>query len=303
MQKIKTKLILSLVILSLIIAGICIDAKKKQSFSSNNVTATPGTEIQDQQSQILSQAWKLSRVGNVPNAIKRFTKVLEDPNANRDQKVQALFGLANVYQFSSPSQPQQAQNYFHRIMTDFSGHRVVPWAMLRIAQLQNANDPEAVTKARELYQDILTDHYDSAACDEAVLSLAATYFAENDPQIVQLGLETLEKYLAQNPDNALVTSMLFRLSYWYQEVERNYQKALPHSLRLGELKTCNPKRWAMVYWGLGQIYSIQFGEYDKALPWYERIPVDCPRDYLTYPAQNKIDLMRKKIKTQGEINE
>lgn len=299
MWKSKNSKILSLFWLIIVIAGIYLfDQGKTESAAKAN--APVGNQGFDNYSKSLSEAWKLSRVGNAPKATELFEEVLESAGACERQKVQALFGLGNVYQFSSPSRPVEAENNFIEIINGFPNSEVVPWAMLRVGQLQDLHDERTRRKAREVYQSILTEYSDSPACDEAALELAGTYFAENDPEIVNLGLETLENYLAEHPDNKLVTSMLFRLSYWYQEVERDYEKALPHSIRLGELKTCNPKRWAMVYWGLGQMYSIEFGEYEKALKWYDRILIDCPRDLLTYPARKKAEKMQEKLRADNE---
>lgn len=246
-------------------------------------------------SRQLEEAWKLSRLGNSPAAEKKFMNVIESSDSAPRQKIQALFGLGNLCQFLSPSQPREAERYFARIVTDFPQSEVVPWAMLRIAQLQDQAGPESIDKSRSLYRDILSGYPDSGACDEAALSLAGSYFRETNPEIVRVGVETLETYLARNPDNPLVTSMLFRLSYWYQEVERDYKAALPYAARLGEMKTCNPKRWAMVYWGLGQMWSLRFEDDAKALFWYEKILEECPRDYLTYPAQKKVLQMQQRI--------
>ncbi len=300
----KSKNSKTLLLFWLIIAIVGIYSFNQGKTESASETNTPVDNQEfDNYSKSLSKAWKLSRVGNAPKATELFEEVLESAGSSDRQKVQALFGLGNVYQFASPSRPVEAENKFIEIINGFPNSEVVPWAMLRVGQLQDLNDERTRRKAREVYQTILTEYSDSPACDETVLELAGTYFAENDPEIVYLGLETLENYLAEHPDNKLVTSMLFRLSYWYQEVERNYKKALPHSIRLGKLKTCNPKRWAMVYWGLGQMYSIKFGEYEEALKWYDRILIDCPRDLLTYPARKKVEKMQEKLSTQGAVND
>lgn len=236
----------------------------------------------------LTDAWTQSRMGNVPKAAEFFECVLEEAAAEPSQRVQALFGLGNVYQFCSPAQPLRAEQYFQRIVTEYPSSDVAPWAQLRVGQLQDLQNPAGRERAQELFASILDEHGDEDVADEAALSLAATYFMETDPTIVQLGLITLEEHMQRRPDNALASSMLFRLSYWYMEVERDYDKGLQYGLLLGAAGMCNPKRQAMQYWGMGQVLSLRMGKDDEALMWYQRVVDEFPRDYLTYPASQKV---------------
>ncbi len=286
-----------LAILILVYSQSCLkdDKADAQSFTA--------AEAAEMNSKMLSQAWELFRVGNMPGAGDIFTAIFESYTSSEPQRIQALFGLGSVCEFSSPAKPKDAENYFMMIAHSFPNSSVAPWAVLRAAQLQDIYNTEGREKARTLFQDILSNYKGSSACDETILSLAGTYFVDTDPEVVGIGLKTLEDYIAAKPDNLLITSMLFRLSYWYQEVQRDYVKGFEYGLTLGEIKMCNPNRQAMQYWGLGQMLSIKFGDYQEALKWYNKVVAECPRDYLTYAAAQKAVEMQQKIHLSGVKDE
>ncbi len=287
-------------VLAILIAVYSQSRLKDDKAGAQSFTAAEAAEMN---SKMLSEAWELFRIGNMPGAGDIFTAIFESSTSNEQQIIQALFGLGSVCEFSSPSKPKDAENYFMMIVHSYPNSSVAPWAVLRAAQLQDIYNTEGRETARELFQGILDNYKGSSACDETILSLAGTYFVEIEPEAVAVGLKILEDYIVEEPDNLLLTSMLFRLSYWYQEVQRDYVKGFEYGLMLGEIKMCNPNRQAMQYWGLGQMLSIKFGDYKEALKWYNKVAAECPRDYLTYAAAQKAVEMQQKIHLSGVKDE
>jgi len=66
--------------------------------------------------------------------------------------------------------------------------------------------------------------------------------------------------------------------YWYQEVDRDYDRGLEHSIALSEMKMSDPARWGQVMWNTAQVYRIRKNNPAEALRWYRRIVDEAPND-------------------------
>jgi tetratricopeptide (TPR) repeat protein len=250
-----------------------------------------------QYSDILRQAWNAYYTGNNPKAQKLFQQVLDSKNANEPECVQSLFGIGINFGYALHRDHEKARFSFQHIINEYPLNPAAPWALLELAYLSGTDTPEQRKTARKYYHNIFKKYPESIATHEAALRLASTYFFEIDPKLNSKAVETLENHLKKYPDNPLASIMRFRLTYWYEEVLRDYGKGLEHALILGELKMADPYRWPMQYWNIAQMYRIKFNKPLEAIKWYQKIIDECPRDYLVFAAKQYVKELSEELES------
>ena len=274
------------------------EALQEQKTSENSDIAYLTTDRQqgDKFSSVLKRAWQAYNTANNPKAAGLFQEVLAADNANDAERVQALFGLGVNSGYSIHSDQQKAKQYFTQIVENYPQNPAAPWAMMELAYLLGTDTLQERNNGRKYYLQIIEKYPNSPAIHEATLRMASTYFFEIDPELNSNAVKVLEEHLKKYPDNPLVSTMRFRLAYWYEEVDRDYEKGLEHALILGELKMADPYRWPMQYWNIAQMYRIKFNKPAEAVKWYQKIVDEAPRDYLVYAAKEFIKGLSEEIK-------
>jgi tetratricopeptide (TPR) repeat protein len=252
----------------------------------------------------LKKAWRAFDIGDTRTVHELFTRVSEKADATDAEKVQALFGLATNYQFAIPKgKPDKAREYFQRIVDEHPKNTVAAWALLKLGILEGSADLEARNRAKVFYQRVRDEYPTSLAIHEATLRIAMGYFFDMEPEQVAIAIEMLEKHMKDYPDNPLASIMLFRLSYWYSEIERDYEKSIKHGLVLGEMKMADPQRWGMQFWGVAQTLRYRLNQPEEAIKWYQKIIDDCPRYYLVLPARRAIAELTEQLKNKPQEKE
>jgi tetratricopeptide (TPR) repeat protein len=255
----------------------------------------------DKFSEDLRKAWEAYGVGNSNLASSYFQKVFDVEQSNDSERVQALYGLAVNAAYGTPERPKKAKKYFKQIAEQYPQNTVAAWALLKLGQLEGTDTSQQRQIAREYYRRLLEQYPDSLAIHESVVRLAGTYFHELDPNLTEIGTEILEKHLEKYPDNPLASIMRFRLFYWYAEVEKDYDRAIKHGAKLGEMKMANSDRWGQQYWSVAQIYLYKLNEPQEALKWYKKIVDERSRDLFVFPAKQKIKQITEQLEIQSKI--
>ena len=249
----------------------------------------------------LQKAWRSFNIGDTQKAHDLFQQVESRPDATEAEKVQALFGLATNYQFAIPKgKPEKARQYFRRIIEEYPNNSTASWALLKLGTMEGSANLDARNRARKYYREVLAQYPSGLAIHEATLRLAQTYFFELEPEEAANGMEILENHMKQYPDNPLASSMLFRLSYWYSEVERDYENSYRHGRILGELQMADPQRWGMQFWNVAQTLRFRLNQPEESLKWYRKLIDDCPYHYLVLPSRIAIAQLHEQLNEQAE---
>jgi tetratricopeptide (TPR) repeat protein len=256
--------------------------------------AVPDVVMEDKDT-LLRTAWKSFSMMDTDGAANLFVDLATDEETKTADKQQALYGLIVCYEHGIPDPDfVKAMQYAEEFMEEYSDSDLAPWVMLEKGHIyQETGRPE---KAREVYKKILDKYDNSHAIHETALALANSYFYEMDEDVAGNGIDVLKQHLKEYPDNKLKRIMLFRLSYRLAETELKYEKALTYAERLGELKMCDPFRWGMQFWLLGQIYNLELGNVDKAVYWYQKIIDECEYDQRVFSAKQMINRLKKQEK-------
>ena len=266
-------------------------AQSSQAEDQGLAALTSERQQAGEHAQVFRDAWQAHRRGDSPEAVSLFESVLADASSSDAERVQAYYGLATVMTFGITPDKQRARELLTRIIDDHPGNPTAPWALLELGRLRAGPTPEAKQDERDTYQRVIDEYPNSVAIHEATVRLAGSYYTELDPALVQLATSLLENHLSEHPDNPLASVMHFRLMYWYQEVDRDYDLGLKHSITLGEMKMSDPARWGQHMWSTAQTYRLRKNNPTEALRWYRKIVEEAPNDRMVGDAKQMIELL------------
>lgn len=265
-------------------------------------TLTRERQRADRYSEELSKGWRHFHGGRSDQARTVFEGVLESRNATAAGRVQALYGLGLCHKFRRPvSRPDAARESFQRIVEEFPESSVVPWALLELgilarkkwADLDHQGSGHENDEARGYFLRILKDFPDSLAIHEAAVRLASSWFFEVRPEVSRRGVEILEEHLRRYPDNPLASTMHYRIAFWYLSVAQNYPKGVPHLVRQGEMKLCDPFRWGQNYWQVAQFLRFGLKRPEEAVLWYEKVIAEAPGTAMVLSARKELAQLRE----------
>ena len=226
----------------------------------------------DRFSHELSAAWQSLDGLKFEDAGAEFEIVLNAEGASRRDRVQALYGLALCHKYKHPG-PDTAlsRSYFERIVREYPDNKTAAWALMELGMLEDVESADGRARARAYYERVVGSYPESVAVHEVVLRLADTYLRfELDGDLVDRGLGVIEEHIRRYPDNPLVGTMHYRLAYFYYACLQDYERSLPHAVRLGELRMEDPFRRPADNWQTAMNF-LRLGRAADALPWFERI--------------------------------
>ena len=82
-------------------------------------------------------------------------------------------------------------------------------------------------------------------------------------------------FIGEYTNNPLAVSMHHRLNYFYFACLQDYEKSLPHAVRLGTLGVEDPSRRADDNWQTG-VNFLRLNRIAEARLWFEKIVVENP---------------------------
>lgn len=272
----------------------------KTAASSNPTAVHLSTDKQSavRYSEILVRAWKFYDGKLLDQAKREFNVVLEAQDAKGDDIIQALFGIGLCYVNTEPfPEKEKALKSFQKIVEDYPGSKIAPWALMEIGNLKNEKGNTGQKEAQGVYRRVIGEYPESMAIHEAVLRLANSLFYELKDSDMNVAASLLENHLQQHPENPLASTMHFRLDYYYSQIRQDYEKCIVHAVKLGELGMSDPFRSSRQYWHIAEIYRLMLNQPDKAIPWYRKIILDIPKSEHVYAARQRLNELNASLET------
>lgn len=251
----------------------------------------------DQLGAELIRAWQYLDDLKFEDAREEFDLVFKAERAGEGDRVQALYGLALCYKYTFPRPDTDlSRAYFERILSEYPSNSVAAWSLMELGMLEDLESVEGRRRARQYYEEVLESYPESVAVHEVVLRLADTYLRfELDSTLIERGLAVLENHIYRYPDNPLVGSMHYRLAYFYYACLQDYERSLPHAIRIGELRMEDPFRRPADNWQTAMNF-LRLGRVEEALPWFERIVRENPQSRQVLSARQMIDTIEVYLK-------
>ena len=244
----------------------------------------------------LRRGWQNLDALKFEDAGENFTIVLKAEEPGDRDRLQALYGLALCHKYKHPGPDTDlSRAYFERIVSEYPSNSVAAWSLMELGMLEDLESVEGRRRARSYYEKVLDAYPDSVAVHEVVLRLADTFLRfELDAALIERGLAVLEDHIHRHPNNPLVGSMHYRLAYFYYACLQDYERSLPHAVRVGELRMEDPFRRPADNWQTAMNF-LRLGQVREALPWFERIVRENPQSRQVLSARRMISAIENNI--------
>ncbi len=227
-----------------------------------------------------------------------FRSVARHAEQGSETWAQAVFGQAVCAHQASPATRErvnEAARLYELLFSTSPDSKYSAAAMIALARLHelldysgDVIDDEA---ARRLYKAVLDNWPDHEIAHEAMLRLADSHIRDfENESSVGMGVQMLEQWLVQHPDNPLAWVYCEYLGE-VQMSRGNLELALSYLLRADELGL-NAVRVGYIYWLLGQL-GEELGRMEVAIKYYRKLVIESPRGGRSYDAYLALQRIRR----------
>jgi len=226
-------------------------------------------------------------------AIDAFTHMRDQLDPGDPVYREATFGLAVALQHRTPPLAEYNQRAadLYRELADSAQDDIAARSLLnlgRILELRDfQGDPIKPDEAAEVYDEVITQYPDQPITHEAAFRYAGALIQQYDqPERVQAGVDFLEGWLDDHPDNPFAGGMHLVLYDHYREDNQNAQ-ALRHLVE-GDAVGLPVPRVGEYYWQAGELAREFPDQLDTAVRFYTKTVVETPSSGRAYQALDRL---------------
>lgn len=208
--------------------------------------------------------------------------------------VEVTFATAVAAWHSSPpsaSSTEHAKALFEEIVERANDPSVIALAKLNLARIAEVsdylNDPVDISRAQQLYQEVMAMDPGGEYGSEATLRLAQTYVQSLTHEGVQEAIQTLEKYLNDYPNSKWRNVVAQYLGDLYIERLNDPAKALSNYQIALESGFANATREHIYVWRMAQL-AKQSGDELLGAEYCQKLIREYPRSQFGWFAANQI---------------
>ncbi|MCS6771689.1 MAG: tetratricopeptide repeat protein [Kiritimatiellae bacterium] len=245
----------------------------------------------------LSSGWQNFRLAEFDLATRDFEAALAAAAPGSEPYLQALFGLANVWNLRRPGEdPEKARAYYQRILREAPGHDLAAWSELALARMIHVvpvgQEPDYAA-VRAAYRAIMDKYPGHLAAKEATIYLNATLVATLDPDLTRQAISNLQAFVASGTREFLQPAWsLMAVGYNTLGMQKERLEAEIRALETTEIDPANPfNEFAWQYWNIATIAEFETGDFDLARAYYRRLIEEYPADVRVYPAREALERM------------
>jgi tetratricopeptide (TPR) repeat protein len=249
---------------------------------------------------LLAEGWRSYSTGDFEYSAGLFHSVLEAPGVAEQQRFSALLGLATNYHMNSSPNLDRAGDYYTQLgQLNVEGAERLSLLALGKIDLAKGLRLEGRAKLTTLRR----DYPESVEADEATLMLAQMFLsprldkaaaggfmlpAEDD---ARRGLDALEGWLLERPDNSLAAVMHMMLGNEYVE-RQEYGKALAHLESALDIGIASARTRGSITWQIARIAERELKDYPRAEKYYALFVAGSRRHVLYYRAQESLERVK-----------
>lgn len=247
--------------------------------------------------EALRAGWQYFRLAEYDLAVRDFESALASAPTGSEEYLQALFGLANVWNLRRPGEdPARARELYQRILREAPRHDLAAWSDLALARMLHVvpvgQEPD-YEKVRAAYRAIIEKYPDHLAAKEATIYLNATLVATLDPALTRQAISNLQAFVASGTKEFVQPAWsLMAVGYNTLDMQKERLEAEIRALETTEIDPANPfNEFAWQYWNIATIAEFEVGDFDLARAYYRRLIDEYPSDVRVYPAKEALDRM------------
>lgn len=262
------------------------------------IAAAVGAGEQADVAATLAQAVRAIIRHDFDSGYTHFHSVAMHAEQGSETWAQAVFGQAVCAHQASPATRErvdEAARLYELLFSSSPDSKYAAPAMIALARLHELRDYSGDVAdddaARRLYQAVLDSWPDHEIAHEAMLRLADSHIRDfENESSVAMGIQMLEQWLVQHPDNPLAWVYCEYLGE-VQMTRGNLALALSYLLRADELGL-HAVRVGYMYWLMGQL-GEEVGRMDVAIKYYRKLVIESPRGGRSYDAYLALQRIRR----------
>ena len=258
----------------------------------------------------LAEGWQNFRLAEYDLALRDFNAVLAGAEAGSDNRLQALFGLANVWNLRRPGEDvARARRLYQQVIDEAPNHDLAPWCALALARMIHVvpvgQDPD-YDKVREAYRDIIARYPGHLAAKEATIYLNGTLVATLDPALTRQAISNLTAFIATGTKEFLQPAWsLLAVSYNTLNMQPERLNAEIRAFENVEVDPANPfNEFAWTYWNIATIAEFEVGDFDLARGYYRRLIEEYPADIRVFGSKQalaRMDRIERALREGREV--
>ncbi len=238
--------------------------------------------------------WQDFRLAEYDLATKAFSSALAGAAQGSDERIQALFGLANVWNLRRPGEdPDRARGYYQQVLQEAPGHDLAAWSDLALVRMQHVvpvgQEPD-IKAVRAGYQRIIGTYPGHLASKEATIYLNASLIATLDPALTWQAVSNLTAFIGSGTREFRAPAWsLLAVSYQSLKKPRERLEAEIKAFENVEIDPANPfNEFAWAYWNIATIAEFEVGDFDLARGYYRRLIEEYPADVRVFPSKEAL---------------
>lgn len=246
---------------------------------------------------LLSSGWQNFRLAEYDFALRDFDAAFALSASGSAERLQAQFGLANVWNLRRPGEDvAKARALYRQIIDEAPGHDLAAWSELALARLLHVvpvgQDPD-YDKVRAAYRAIIEKYPSHLAGKEATIYLNATLVATLDPALTRQAVSNLTAFIASGTKEFVQPAWsLLAVSYNTLGMQQERLNAEIKGFENVEIDPANPfNEFAWAYWNIATIAEFEVGDFDLARQYYQRLIGEYPADIRVYPSKQALARM------------
>jgi tetratricopeptide (TPR) repeat protein len=249
--------------------------------------------------EALDEGWQAIRFADWTTAARQMARARDQ--GDRSIRAEAIYALGYIAQYH-PQEPddQRARQLYKQVVDEFAKTPSAPWAHLALARMEDLppfESDQRIDRAREIYRQVIEAYPDHPVADEAVLRLAYTWLNNvGDTEAQQRGLDMLDKWLKNHPDNYLASAMY--LAIGQTKVDAGQYRSAVNALiaadetdargkRIFGTRTLSQTVRSNLYWQIGRIAEARLQDYELAREYYLKIGDQIGRDSKAWVAARR----------------
>ncbi len=183
-----------------------------------------------------------------------YDRVLSRVEPSTEHWQTATFGRAVCAQQIMPFTAERlalAERLYRTLIERTPDSRYAARAKMHLARLAETEDFDGdradLDAARQWYEHVIESHPEELVADEATMRLASIAIRTYEPETMRDGVERLEAWLEQRPDNPLASAMHLYRAETYRWLEE-YDRAVEAMVRADELGIVGDANLTAQYW-------------------------------------------------------
>jgi tetratricopeptide (TPR) repeat protein len=224
-------------------------------------------------------------------ALPLFDRALSLSALGSDEWQAASFGRATCLNHIAPATDarlKQAAAIYRELAEKFPLGKFAAPSMLALGRIDELvdyrNDKPDREAARAWYERAREAARGTPLADEATLRIAGSHIQLMTPESVRAGIDVLEKWLKQFPDNSLASAMWQYAGDSYLYPLEDERKALDCYVQADRIGLMERGREGPVYWRMAQL-AERVKDRDTAIAYYTKTIVKTPTSGKAYQSQ------------------